>query len=337
MITVIEPIKPINIFTYRCDSVFLTDPLKEMLEATEKYGFLVVDGNGCLFATVQGNTETVLHKFSEDLPKKHGRGGQSALRFARLRLEARHNYVTKCCELATKLFVDPDTNKPNVKGLVTAGFADFKEQVAKALDPRLQSVLVDAVDIAYGGVQGLHQAIELTSETLKGITLVSQKKVLSSFFEQLHQDTGRACYGIEDTLAALDSGAVEKLLVWEGVSTIRYIMQNSKTAEQKIVFAKPDEQPQVADSTEGVWEVADSTTLVDWFAEHFKDFGAELELVSDATAEGSQFAKGFGGVGGILRYKMELPSSTFIAEEDHQDQEESQQTSAEGEEEDFWN
>jgi peptide chain release factor subunit 1 len=29
------------------------------------------------------------------LPKKHGRGGQSALRFARLRLEKRHNYVTK--------------------------------------------------------------------------------------------------------------------------------------------------------------------------------------------------------------------------------------------------
>jgi peptide subunit release factor 1 (eRF1) len=32
-----------------------------------------------------------------DLPKKHGRGGQSALRFARLRLEKRHNYVRKVC------------------------------------------------------------------------------------------------------------------------------------------------------------------------------------------------------------------------------------------------
>lgn len=30
-----------------------------------------------------------------DLPKKHGRGGQSALRFARLRLEKRHNYLRK--------------------------------------------------------------------------------------------------------------------------------------------------------------------------------------------------------------------------------------------------
>lgn len=54
-----------------------------------------MDGNGTLYGTLQGNTRTVLHKFSVDLPKKHGRGGQSAVRFARLRMEARHNYVRK--------------------------------------------------------------------------------------------------------------------------------------------------------------------------------------------------------------------------------------------------
>jgi len=54
-----------------------------------------MDGNGCLFATLSGSTRTIVHKFSVDLPKKHGRGGQSALRFARLRLEKRHNYLRK--------------------------------------------------------------------------------------------------------------------------------------------------------------------------------------------------------------------------------------------------
>ena len=43
----------------------------------------------------QGNTRDVLHKFSVDLPKKHGRGGQSSVRFARLRVEKRHNYMRK--------------------------------------------------------------------------------------------------------------------------------------------------------------------------------------------------------------------------------------------------
>jgi len=54
-----------------------------------------MDGNGSLFGALSGNSREVVHKFGVDLPKKHGRGGQSALRFARLRLEKRHNYVRK--------------------------------------------------------------------------------------------------------------------------------------------------------------------------------------------------------------------------------------------------
>ena len=60
-----------------------------------RYGFIVMDGNGSLFGTLSGNTRDILGKFTVELPKKHGRGGQSALRFARLRMEKRHNYVRK--------------------------------------------------------------------------------------------------------------------------------------------------------------------------------------------------------------------------------------------------
>ena len=34
--------------------------------------------------------------------------------------------------------------------------------------------------------------------------------------------------------------------------------------------------------------------------------GAVLEIVTDKSQEGSQFVRGFGGVGGILRYKVDL-------------------------------
>ena len=49
-----------------------------------------------------------------DLPKKHGRGGQSALRFARLRIEKRHNYVRRVAELSTQLFITND--RVNMEG-----------------------------------------------------------------------------------------------------------------------------------------------------------------------------------------------------------------------------
>jgi peptide chain release factor subunit 1 len=89
-----------------------------------------MDGNGSLFGTLSGNTRDILHKFTVDLPKKHGRGGQSALRFARLRMEKRHNYVRKVAEEAVRLFITND--KVNVAGLILAGSADFKTELGQS-------------------------------------------------------------------------------------------------------------------------------------------------------------------------------------------------------------
>merc|ERR1719163_2462363 len=137
-----EPFKPINTSMYLCDNRFHTESLNELLESDDKFGFIVMDGNGSLYGAVQGNHREVLHKFSVDLPKKHGRGGQSALRFARLRLEKRHNYVTKVAEISKQMFITND--KVNVTGIVLAGSADFKNDLAQAdcFDPRLTAKVI---------------------------------------------------------------------------------------------------------------------------------------------------------------------------------------------------
>lgn len=71
-----------------------------------------------------------------------GRGGQSALRFARLRMEKRHNYVRKVAEVATQLYISND--KPNIAGLILAGSADFKTELSQSdmFDPVSSCVLM---------------------------------------------------------------------------------------------------------------------------------------------------------------------------------------------------
>merc|ERR1719502_2150944 len=156
-----EPYKPINTSMYMCDNKFHTEALAELMEDDDKFGFLIMDGNGSLYGTVQGSHREVLHKFSVDLPKKHGRGGQSALRFARLRLEKRQNYVTKVAEMAKTLFISND--KVNVSGLILAGSAEFKNVLAQAecFDQRLSAKVINIVDVSYGGENGFNQAIEM--------------------------------------------------------------------------------------------------------------------------------------------------------------------------------
>ena len=116
-----------------------------------------MDGNGALFGALAGNTREVIHKFTVDLPKKHARGGQSALRFSRIRDEKRHNYVRKVAELAVQHFISAD--KVNVTGLILAGSADFKTELSQSdmFDKRLASKIIKIVDIGYGGENGFNQ------------------------------------------------------------------------------------------------------------------------------------------------------------------------------------
>merc|ERR1712149_117891 len=203
-----EPFKPINTSLYLCDNKFHTEALTELLADDNKFGFIVMDGNGALFGTLSGNTRDVLHKFTVDLPKKHGRGGQSALRFARLRMEKRHNYVRKVAEVAVQLFISND--KPNCSGLILAGSADFKTELSQSdmFDPRLQAVIIKIVDVSYGGENGLNQAIELAADALANVKLMKEKKLLQKYFDQIAQDTGCFCFMVDDTLKGLEMGAV---------------------------------------------------------------------------------------------------------------------------------
>ena len=240
-----------------------------------------------------------MFKLNVSLPKKHGRGGQSALRFARLRLEARHNYITKVNELCTKYFIDDNTNKTNVIGLLIAGSGDLKTHLHKVLDPRIKTVVLDLVDVAYGMNQGLQSCLEISSNLMKDVSLVKQKKMMSKFFEEIGLDSGKICYGVNDTLEALKSGAVQQLIIWEDLAIQRCTLLNTATGEERIVHGINV----VADAG---WEIKESDTLLNWLVENFNQFGCDLELVQDVSAEGSQFCKGFGGIGGILRYKMEF-------------------------------
>ena len=91
-------------------------------------------------------------------------------------------------------------------------------------------------------------------------------------------------------------------------SLSRVEVKNSVTGEIKILFLTKEQETEdkyFKDATTGATlDVLDRLPLVEWFADHYKDFGAALEFVSNKSQEGSQFVRGFGGIGGILRWQV---------------------------------
>jgi len=320
-----EPFKPINTSLYLCDNKFHVEPLAELLESDATFGFIVVDGHGCLYGTLSGSTRTTLQKFTVELPKKHGRGGQSSVRFARLRVEKRHNYVRKCAELATQHFISND--RANVEGLVLAGSASFKTDLQNSdlLDQRLKAVVIKVVDTSYGGENGFGQAIELSKEALANVKFVRERKLLLDFMQEIAKNTNKYCFGFRDTIRAMEMGALETCIVWENLEMLRVELKNPTTEETKEMYMLPKEMEDsefLKDKNTGLlWEVVEQEEFLEWLASKYKSYGCKLEFVTDGSQEGAQFVKGFGGIGGFLRYAVNFAELDEIIDVDENDEE----------------
>lgn len=63
-------------------------------------------------------------------------------------------------------------------------------------------------------------------------------------------------------------------------------------------------------------ELVENQPLLEWLANNYKNFGATLEIITDKSQEGSQFVRGFGGIGGQYRvtphYVLSYFSSVFL-------------------------
>lgn len=313
MVLDIEPFKPVSRSLYLCDNKFHTEELHRMLDSDEKYGFIIIDGNGVFFAEVCGNVKTKLGSFTVELPKKHGRGGQSKNRFARIRMEKRHNYLRKVCEMATQCFITND--RPSIAGLILAGSADFKENLfmTDLLDPRLKAVVVKVVDIAHPGEVGLNQAIDLSADSLGNVKIIHEKKLVQKFFDEIATDSQQFCFGLADTMKCVLMGAIKTLIVYEDLEASRFeVTPPGKEGEDpEVHFLTPKQAEGVnLHKTEGqtASNAVEEMQLVDWLAQNYQKFGCTLELITNRSQEGTQFCRGFGGIGGLLQYKVDLMS-----------------------------
>jgi peptide chain release factor subunit 1 len=315
----IKPIKAINTSLYLCDNKFHTDILSSLLEKDEKTGFIIVDGKGLLIGQLNGNRSEILTKLSVNLPKKHGRGGQSAARFGRIRLEKRNHFLKKIAEISSQHFI-PDGQKANIQGLIIGGSSEFKNELnsSELLDERLRVKLIQIIDLSYGGEAGFNQAIEYSSSILSDVKFIKEKKLLQSYFDEINKDTGKYIYGAPETIEMLISGAIEKLILWENFEMIRVTLENSSTKKEYIKILEKNHANDskflkiLENKTDCL--IVKKELLSEWVVDNRKNFGATLFFVSDKTPEGNQFKKGFGGIGGILRYNLKIENLSEISD-----------------------
>ena len=108
----------------------------------------------------------------------------------------------------------------------------------------------------------------------------------------------------------MEHGALETMMLFENIEIMRYEIKNPVTGTTAVhlLNAQQEQHPKYFhDAETGVdLEVTSAESLADWLCLNYKNYGIKVEFITDKSPDGFQFVKGFGGIGGFLRYRIEL-------------------------------
>ncbi len=210
-IWVIEPPEPLGARLYRCDQVFVLDPLKELLEIKEIYGLFVIDRREATIGLLEGKRIIVLEKLESGVPGKVAAGGQSAARYSRV-IEGKARDFYKKCALALKThFFD----LAKLKGIIIGGPIPTKDDFVKdgGLVTALRDKIIGMKDIGYTDEHGLELLVGESQDILAEQEIIHEKKILENFFNMLGKFPKKTAYGLEPVKKALNLAAVDTLFL----------------------------------------------------------------------------------------------------------------------------
>jgi len=211
----IEPPQPLRMRIYRCDKDFVLEALQEMLEADAIFGLVVLDRKEATIGFLEGKRIEVVQKMTSGIPGKVKAGGQSAQRFHRITEGLTKDFYKRIASEIKSAFY---TNK-KLKGLLVGGPIPTKDEFLdnEYLPTQLQEKVIGRIDLGDTTENGLKELVERGQEILADQEIIHEKKVLERFFKTLGEKRELAALKLEETKTALERGAVDVLVLSEGI------------------------------------------------------------------------------------------------------------------------
>ncbi len=299
---VLEPPEPVASFLYRCDSTFYTEPLRDMLREKDVYSLIVIDRSEATIGLLRGKRIEVIKNMQSLVPSKHRMGGQSARRFERLIEIAAHEWFVKVGTVANEAFL----GRPEIRGILVGGPGYTKDQWIKEeyLHHELQKKILPSLDVGYTDEYGLRELVEKARDVLVGLDLMREKNLVQRLMNEIRKEDGLAAYGEPQVRHALELGAVDTLLISEGLrrSRVKLRCPNGDFEEERTVA---DVSSLGSCPNDGASLVAVEThDLVEELTSLAENRGTTVELVSTDSEEGELLVKAFGGLAAVLRYRV---------------------------------
>jgi peptide chain release factor subunit 1 len=276
-----------------------------MLIEAGLYGLLVLDRREAHVGWLKGTRIEPVKGTTSRVPGKQRKGGQSAQRFHRLRLEAIDQFYKEIAELAGNLFV-PD--RYELDGILVGGPSPTKDEFIDGnyLHHELREKVLGKFDISYTDESGLSELVNAASDVLADAAIIKEKVTMNRFFKELRQGE-RATYGFMPTRENLIMGAVDRLLISSDLrkDVINIVCGNGHQNYEIIDTRSEKVEKNCSDCGEKV-KLVEREDVVKHLIELAEYRGTKIEFVSTDFEEGNQLLHAFGGIAGVLRFPTNI-------------------------------
>jgi len=301
---IIVPPEPVPLYKYHCNSSFFLEPLKEMLKEKKLYGLVVIDRREATIGLLKGKRIEVLAHTTSMVPGKHRQGGQSSVRFERLRLIAIHEFYKKVGEKMTETFMP---YKDSLIGILIGGPSPTKEEFYNGdyIQYELKKKVIKLFDVSYTDESGLYELVERAQDVLEELDLIKEKRLINKFLELVAKDS-YAAYGEKEVRKCLEIGAVDILLLSEDLRLEKVVYRCpicKKTIERA---TKDSDSPPICEKDHVKMEEVKRVDVALELSKLAEDTGAKVEFISTESEEGAMLFNAFGGIAAILRFKPKI-------------------------------
>ena len=301
---VFEPPEAIQTYTYHCNSEFYIEPLEDMLAEKDVYGLAVLDRKEATIAVLRGKRVDIVTTLTSGVPGKHKAGGQSQRRFDRVIEIAAHEFLKRIGDKMNEAFLA----LPDLEGVILGGPGHTKEDFYKGdyMHHEIKQKVITTVDTSYTGDFGIREVIDKSADTLAEIDVIQEKQLIQKFLQELVNDDGLASYGEKEVRKNLTIGAIDLLILSEDLDSKRSTYQCPVCGYTKEFTDKNSqkEREETCPKCNEKMKLTQTKDLVDDFVELSEEVGTNVEIVSTETEEGMQLLRAFGGIGAVLRYKV---------------------------------
>jgi len=258
------PPEKVPVYYYRTDKYFHTEFLEEMVLESNLVGLILVERDAATLGLLKGSRLEVLEEIEDYIPGKHHRGGQSQRRFDRIIEQMVHDFYKRVAEHAKEKFL-PLIEQGKLKAILIGGPAYSKYDFLEGDYLDYRLKRIVLPKLIDVGYQG---EVGLREMIMKASDILK---------EQEYVDALKAVEEFKLHLAKDDG------MIVYGEEEIKRALEMGAVKTLIIHEELPN--------------------AYEW-AEYAKKFGAKPVFISDDVPEGAWIKKTFGGLIGILRYRI---------------------------------